>query len=223
MSVFFEAFSVMSNLDILILILSNNLFFFFLGKRSFPKSLKQKLQIFFCPNKNIYCTSTDYSYQKYYYFPQNLIFWLSLTWYTDWSGSVEELLSLVNLPLILNIMEICIFLCLTTLLLGLKHEGLTAPLPSQLATGFPNHREPSRTKGIFFPLSFSSASSHCPSLLSMPWGQCVRSPLLPGPRWGYTEAGWPSGEALTSMPRTQEVLVISRINTELKSMNRSKT
>lgn len=39
--------------------------------------------------KNIYHLSIDYSYQKYYYFPQNLVFWLSLTitWYIDWSGS----------------------------------------------------------------------------------------------------------------------------------------
>lgn len=85
--------------------------------------MKQKLQILFCPNKNSYCPATDYSYQKYDYFPQNLVFWLSLTItrYTDWQFSVEELFSIVNLPLILNIIEIFIFLRLTTILLGLKH------------------------------------------------------------------------------------------------------
>lgn len=60
---------------------------------------------------------------------------------------------------------------------------------------------------------------------------------LPEPReWGFflcfspapitpshAEADWVPGEAVTPMPATQEVLVISRTNTELKSMYRSQT
>lgn len=59
----------------------------------------------------------------------------------------------------------------------------------------------------------------------MSWGhrEPARSPLLPSPSWGHTEAGWVTGQAGKSMPGTWQVLLISRINTELKSMYRSQT
>lgn len=125
---------------------------------------------------------------------------------------MEEPFSIINLPLILNIMEIWIFLCLPTLLLGLKHEGLTAPLPSQLATGPPKHREPPRAKRMLFPPLFWPCPNHTALHAMRPVCEPAGSPLLPSPRYDHAEAGWVTEQAVTSMPGTQKDLVISRIN-----------
>lgn len=109
---------------------------------------------------------------------------------------------------------------------GFKTWGSYCSSPLPAGHRIPKPQGTSQNQGnVFFPsvLALSQHTAlHCSPCHE---AKCepARSPLLPGPRWDHTEAGWLAGEAVTSMPGTQKVLVISRLNTKLKSMCRSQT